>query len=416
MSTFFLLVEVLSYGFALFLLLKKKDLAIIYLPVLVFSNNIIVPSISASVYYGTISVLILSCIRSNLAFYRNNIYAVLLFLYFVYLIPGSSNLVLIRPGLFSVLWLFASIPLISAVYRKYTSDVIFGEVVKAAALVLLLFVANVIASTMYRYAPAGMYGITSGILYGNIYAAGFNILAIAVFVTAWKAIESRQSFYIVLLVVSCAFIMLSLRRSVMLISALGVAIAFLTLLAQKEAKKFVVLGSVVCLLGYVIYTNTGFSDTFKERYELRRLDDREMGEEKRFIEYNLIYTDMFIYNRYSPWFGFELMNSAGNYGKSIFDNRTLHADLPSIAHSSGIIGVILYLMMVFTAFRQALRAATSNTTRLIVLFCAVTFVVYSVTGRFTESASMILLFLALALPLAGADVERDDEIEFEFSG
>ena len=61
MNIFFLVVELISYVFALFLFFKKKDLAIIYIPALIFSNNIVESSFSASIYYGTISILILSC-------------------------------------------------------------------------------------------------------------------------------------------------------------------------------------------------------------------------------------------------------------------------------------------------------------------------------------------------------------------
>ena len=408
MSTFFLLVEILSYGFAFYLLFEKKELAIIYLPVLIFSNTIIEPVFPAFIYYGTISFLILSCIVKNDSFYRKNIYAVLLFLYFLYLVPRSSNLVLIRHDVFSVLWLFASIPLIGAVYQKYSKDEVFKEITNAAFIILILFIANVVFSTVYRYAPNPMYGITTGIMYGNLFGAGFNILAPAVFITVLKLADNRKFIPFIVLIISLAFILLTMRRSVMLVSSVGVAIAILTLLTQKEAKKFIVFGSLILAMGYVIYTDTGFMDVFKERYESRKLDDRPLDEEKRFIEYDLIYNDMFVYNAYSPWFGFELFNSAGNYGKGIFELRSLHGDLPSIAHSSGVLGVILYLLMVITAFQQSVSAAVSSTDKLIIFFCALTFITFTITGRFTEAGSMLLLYIILMLPLAEASSDDED--------
>jgi hypothetical protein len=207
-------------------------------------------------------------------------------------------------------------------------------------------------------------------------------------------------FYLAILVIALAFIMLSIRRSVMMISALGVAIALLTLLTQKEAKKFIVLGSLIFLVGYGIYTNTGFMSELEERYALRNLDERELGEEKRFFEYDLIYKDMFIYNAYSPIYGFEPFNSSGNYGKGIFETRTLHADLPNIAHSSGLLGLLLYLLMVKTAFMQSFKATSSLSDKLIVFFCAIAFITFTLSGRYTETGSMMLLYLILMLPLA----------------
>jgi hypothetical protein len=410
MSAFFLVVEVFSYLFALFLLFRKQDLAVIYVPVLAFTNNIIEPVFSASLYYGSISLLILAGVVRNRSFFQNNIFAFLIFLYFLILLPGSSDIVMIRPHLFAVLWLFVSIPLIAAVYQKYSEDVIFKEITTCALIILVLFIANVGFSTIHKYSPNAMYGITKGIMYGNIYAAGFNILAIAIFITTLKFLDTKKPLYLAVLILSIAFLMLSLRRSVMLVAIIGVAIAFLSLLTQKDAKKFLVLGTIIYLLGYGVIANTDFMSQFNERYELRKLDERELESESRFVEYELIYKDMFVYNDYSPWFGYELLNSSGHYGKGIFELRTLHSDLTSIAHSSGIIGVIIYLLMVITAFRRSYKAATTPLDKLILFFGAVAFMSYMTTGRWTECGAMILLFLVIGLPLAGKGVYSNDKL------
>jgi hypothetical protein len=131
-------------------------------------------------------------------------------------------------------------------------------------------------------------------------------------------------------------------------------------------------------------------------------------EEKRFIEYSLLYDDMFVYEAYSPWFGFELFNSAGNYGKGFLDDRSLHGDIPNLLHSSGLVGVTLYLLMIGTVFRRAISAAKKYQDKLIILFCTVSFLVYTVTGRYTEVAATLLLFLVLMLPLAKNEPEIDE--------
>lgn len=418
MNSFFLLVEIFSYLFAIYLFLKKKDLAIIYLPVLVFCQVIIEARFSASIYYGTVSLLILSCIVRNGNFYRNNIFAILLFLYFLFLLPRSSDLVFIRPYVFSVLWFFICLPLISAIYQKYSKEIIFQELSRSTLIILILFVANVVVSSAKGYSPHEMYGITKGVLYGNIYAAGFNILAGAIFINVLKLLDQKKLIHLGIVIISFVFILLSLRRSVMLMSLLGAGIAFLTLLTQKKAKMFIVNGSILVLLGYFIYANTGFMDQFKERYELRKLDERELAEEKRFIEYELIYKDMFVYNDYSPWFGYEPFNSWGNYGKGVLADRSLHGDLTSIAHSSGIIGLLLYLLMVFTVFHQAFRASETTADKLILFFCAVAFATFTVTGRYTDTGSMLMLFLVAMLPLAKSEEEEEEDplSELEFSG
>ncbi len=416
MNTFFLVVEIISYAFALFLFLRKKDLAIIYIPALIFSNNIIVPSFSASLYYGAISVLVLSCIIRNPFFYKNNVFALILFFYFLLLLLRSSDLVLIRSGVFSVSWLFLSIPLISAIYQKYPEEVIFKEVTNCALIVLLLFLSNVFVYTINHYSPQNMYGITKGVLYGNIYGAGFNILSVAVFITVLKLLEGKKAiFVLIVLVASMACIMLSLRRATMLLSMFGTAIALISFFAQSQARKLVVFGTILFLMGYAVYSKTDFKSEFNERYELRNLQERDITEEKRFIEYELIYKDIFVYNAYNLWTGYELLNSAGHYGRGVFELRTLHGDLPSIIHSSGIIGIVLYVLMVVTAFRQSARAATTNLDKFILLFCVVVLVSYTLTGRFTEGASMILIYLLVLLPLAGKEYAYVNEEETDYS-
>jgi hypothetical protein len=407
MDKFFLAIEVLSYLFALYLFFNKKELAIIYIPVLVFINNFIEPSLSAFIYYGTISFLMLNSIVKNGSFYKNNIFAVILFFYFLILLTRSSDLVAIRSTAFPVFWLLASIPLIGAIYQKHSENEIFEELSNAAFIILILFIANVLMSTINHYSPTGMYGITRGILYGNIYAAGFNILAIALFITTLKTLMNRKPIYFIVVIVAYLFIMLSLRRSVMLVSSLGVVIAMLTLLVDKGIKKFILIGSLITLVGMMVYSQTNFMNEFNERYELRRLDERELENEPRFIEYELLYNDMFVYHAYSPWIGYELLNSAGNYGNGIFGLRTLHGDLPSITHSGGLIALLLYLLMAIKAFRSSLKATATATDKFVVLFCAIAFTVFTVTGRFTECGAMILLYLTLQLPLS----IKEEEIE-----
>ena len=414
MNSFFLILEILSYIFAVFLFIYKKELSIIYLPVLIFSYSIIVPVFSVSIYYGVISLLLLNCINNNTSFFKNNIYAFLILGYFLLLLPQSENLAAIRPYVFSVFWLFLSIPLIITIYQKYDRDIIFREVSNCAFLILALFIVNVIFSSIFSYAPAEMYGITSGILYGNLYAANFNILTIAIFINALYLVKQKSIIRIVVIIVALSFLLLTMRRSVMITSCLGIVFVLLTVLTQKEARKFIVFGSLILVVGYIIYSNTSFMDLFKERYELRNLEERALEGEGRFMEYEIIYKDMFVFNDYSPWYGYGLFNSSGNYGHGIFDLRTLHSDLTNIAHSSGLLGVLFYLLMVFTAFIKATKAAISTNDKIIILFCAITFIAFTITGRYTQVDYMILLYLILLLPLSNEN-STDLTPDFDFS-
>jgi hypothetical protein len=245
-----------------------------------------------------------------------------------------------------------------------------------------------------------MYGITSGILFGNLWAAAFNTMPLALFVVFMYGISEKKAMHLIVSVVTFLFIMLTLRRTVIALSAIGIVICLLTLMTRQKAKMLFVTGGLIAVIGFLAYNNTDFFQEFKERVELRKLDERELAEEKRFFEYSLLYDDMFVYNAYSPWFGYELFNSAGNYGKGVLAERSLHGDIPNLLHSSGIIGVIMYLFMMGTAFLQALRASTRYRDKLIFLFCGMSFAAYTISGRYTEVAATLLIFMVVMLPIA----------------
>jgi hypothetical protein len=401
MTTFFLLIQfVCFYGLSIYCILRKNERGIFYLPVLFFVDKIIDTPSPAFLYYVIISGIVLMLAVRNGFVFRNNIWALVLIVYFLILLTNSSNIELIRPYVFSVIWLFILIPLIPGIYRKFPAAVVFKELATACFLILILFIANALVSSIYKYSPTEMYGFTSGILFGNLWAAAFNTLAIALFIVFLRGISERNLFYLMVSVVSFFFIMLTLRRTVMGLSALGVLVALLTMMTQRKAKMVFLTGCLMLATGYLIYNNTDFLAEFKDRVEQRKLDERELAEEKRFIEYSLLYDDMFVYHAYSPWFGYELFNSGGNYGKGILAERSLHGDIPNLLHSSGVIGVLLYLLMIGTAFWQAIKEAKRYQDKLIVVFCALSFLVYTVTGRYTEIAATLLLFLVLMLPLA----------------
>jgi hypothetical protein len=292
------------------------------------------------------------------------------------------------------------VPIITALYKKYPAEVIYKELSQAALLILILFITNSMAATVYKFAPAEMYGIKSGILYGNLYAAAFNTMPLAIFVVFNRGINEKKLLYLGVSLVAFFLVLLSLRRTVMALSALAILINLMTMLTREKAKVLIMGLVLLGAIGYFVYSQTDFMGEFKQRVELRKLDDRDLAEEKRFLEYDLLYNDMFVYHDYSPWFGYDLFNSSGNYGKGILGDRSLHGDLTNITHSSGLIGVTLYLLMIGTVFLQSFRASGTYQEKLIILFCCATFLSYTGSGRYTEGAASVLQMLVLMLPIA----------------
>jgi O-antigen ligase len=400
MKLFFLAIELSTFCFAIYILVNKKELAILYIPVLIFSRIVATAISPASVYYGLIAIFIVYLVYKNPSFFKENLFSLLLIILYCILLTQSTDLETIRSSFFAVLWFFLGVPLISSIFKKYSRDIILKELAFSAFLILAIFILNVLMSSLNGYSPKLMYGITSGVLFGNLYATDFNILAFALFIILLYIIHKKNLIYFLTFIVSFAFIMLSFRRSVMGMSLMGIAIILFIFMNQKSLRNLIVFGGLSAVIGFVVLVNTNFVNVFIERYEQRKLAERELGEETRFLEYDIIYQDLFIYNDYDPWFGYELLNSGGNYGKGILDERTLHSDITNIVHSTGIVGLLLYLLMVFTSFKHSFSSAVTGPDKLLVFYCATAFVVYTITGRYTSSESMLFLFMILALPLS----------------
>jgi hypothetical protein len=404
MNTFLTIIEIIFYhGLALYCILKKNERGVFYLPTLFFVDKITDTRGPAVLSYIIISVIIIICMAKNGFFFRRNIASLLLIVYFLILLNKSSDLVLIRPYVFSAICLFLLIALIPAIYKKFPAEVIHKELSNACLLILILFILNALAATYYKFSPMEMYGITKGVLFGNLWAAAFNTMPLALFVVFMHGVSEKKTLHLIICVITFFLIMLTLRRTVIVLSTLGILICLLTLMTREKAKMLFMAGGIIAVIGFFVYNNTDFFQEFKERIELRKLDERDLAEEKRMFEYSLLYDDMFVYNAYSPWFGYELFNSAGNYGKGVLADRSLHGDIPNIWHSSGLIGVMLYLLMIGTAFMQAFRAARRYQHKLLFLFCGISFAAYTGSGRYTEVAATLLLFLIVMSPMATSE-------------
>ena len=401
MKFFFILIELFIPIFAGYVLWKKKDLAIVYFPLLFFCDGLVEKSLPATINYLVFLGILGYLVFFNLKYLKSNIFSFLLVLYFIMLLPYSKDLNRIRPDFFAAVSVFTLIPLFAEVYKKYPRDIIFEELAKSSTLVLLFFIINTILSTLLKYNPTEMYGITSGILYGKVFLTDFNILVFASFLVVRKGIKDKSLIHILLYLTTVFFVLLSFRRTAMALTVLGTVIVMVELLNFKQIKDFILYGAIIAIVSFVVVYYTGFIDVFWERYELRNLEERALGEEKRLMELDFMYKDFFFQFFYNPWFGYELFDYRGpNYGKGIFgDERPLHSDFATIAHSSGLIGLFLYISLVITALIKIWRRTSSRADFFQFFLCLIAFGVFFLTGRYTGAAFMTMMFGLWTLPL-----------------
>jgi O-antigen ligase len=407
MKWFFLLVEFTLPIIAVYWVVKKQSLSIVYIPFIMFSYHIIETKLPGFFMYFILILLLLYFVIYNLPFVMKNIFSLIIFFYFMILLMYVDDLKEIRPYLVNVSWLFLGIALIPQIYGYFSREKIFKEISYAAFLVMGIFSINTILSTIFKYNPREIYGISKGILFGNISNDYYNIFPLALYLILRRAVRDKNIVFFVVYFVSIFFVLLTLRRSVMLLSVLATVIVLIELLDFKNIKQFVIYGLFIFLISLVVISKTTFLQQLTERYEGRNIKDKSLEDEGRMMEIKVMYKDLFVYYDYNPWFGYGLEQSPGNYGKGIFGTRSLHTDFAHLIHASGFLGLFLYLLMIGFAFFIVWKRTFSKTDKLQFFFILLCFSIYFINGRYTTVNSMLMMFGILNLPLGkGSSKEK----------
>ena len=406
-AIYLITLEITLYGSAVYLFKKKKELAILYLPVHFFIyTSLLDDAILRNIFWYLMVTSMLAYAVYKCFHHRTmNIFTYLLILLFTYLyIFNSHSIVETRPQYFSIIWLAVAILIIPDLYAKYQKRRIISELNKMCLTLLVLFIMNSIVSTSFGYCPKQMYGAFSGVLYGGLYASQFNVIPVVLFALLVFSINREKSYMNVMIgVISFILLMLSMRRSVIFVAIIGICIVLFYLLYEKNIIKVISFVIMSIAIAFII-TFVGIADQFVDRFE-SRFHSRALvsTDEGRFQDFILIYKDLFVYNRYDKLFGYEFFNAPGNYGLGRMRSRNLHSDIPVILHASGLAGLSLFLLMIISNFRYSWRFCDSDMDKSIFLFCTLTFVVFSFTGRITQTSYAIGVFLLLMLPVSNRD-------------
>lgn len=401
MKVYFLILEFFTLFFMAYVVIKKGEISVIYLLVYYFSTTVSYSIFPASIGYMITTLMLGFYFFKNLPFVYKNIFTVIISIYFVILLAYNiKDFTSVRPYLFGTLSLFFLIGIVPEIYSKYNKKQLLKELGFACFLVLLIFCSNSLFSTIFNFNPHLMYGISSGVLYGNLIHSDFHILPLVVYIVLKVAIQEKKLGYAVLYMISMFLILLTFRRTVMVLSIIGSLIVIIELVSFENIKKLTLVVMLFIVTGLVVIQQTGFLNTFWERYELRKLDNRDFEGELRVLELGLVYKDLFVYYDYSPWIGYGLFQYNGrNYGKGALGTRPLHTDPMVLIHTSGIIGLMLYLLMVSYAFVIAWQKTKNRSDFIQFIYIVLVFTVFFFTGRFTNTGSSLIVYLVLFLSL-----------------
>jgi len=335
------------------------------------------------------------------------------FLYIVilFIFNSSDNIDMLKVTGFMFLLLY--IPIVVGVKDKLGVNEFRNILERSSYIILSLFIVNVLLSSLFSYegrvvegeVQSGMYGFEDSFLkFGNLLYSEFNVVPIALTIIVLN--NKHKSLIVwIICIVSFMFILISLRRSVIFCSSLPFIVYGMFKL-KTHIFNFIKL-FLVLVFGIWIFVSIGFADVmivkFQHRFEGKDKSATDIESEPRYLEYYILYHDMFISNAYSPLYGYELFNSHGNYGNSLgfYLPRSLHSDLTAITHATGIIGLFLYLFIIGKIFFKIIQAnffkvhSFSLKFYIHFLVLVIFLLIFSFTGRITMISYSCLFFAYL---------------------
>jgi len=398
MNIYFKLIDFLIPIFAIYLIFRKGSLSIVYVPFFYFAIEALEISSHTFLYQLLFSGLLIFYAFLNLPFLKRNVFSIILTCYYAILLSDIKDLKSLRSQIIYFFWIFLIVPLVPEIFRNYPKERIFNEISKSAFMIMAFFIFNSMVCTVLKYYPENEYGFSSGVSFGHLQIHVYSVFPLTLFVILRKGIKDKNIWFIFLYFGSIFLVMLTLRRSVMALSLIGTLVVMFELLNIKQLKQFFVYSLVLGIVGLLVVNYTGFASQLTERIEKRNLKDRDVAKEGRFLEFELIYKDLFVYYEYNPWFGYGLFQSKGNYGKKIFGNRTLHTDYAYYIHAMGFLGLLLYLLMMFTEFLSIWKKTISKEEKFQFFFLLFYFLVYFNLGNSRFAIAPIMFILILSIP------------------
>lgn len=410
MSEIFLIAEIIHLIVISYVTFRYKKSAVLFIPPIYFIRYLYEYQLSPLLWYVVIFLLVATTIFHNKSFYKRSKAALFFFLYLIILLIFNSSENLNTSLYFNFSLLLISIPLINNICQNLDSKHVEKIIYKGSYIILIAFILNVALSSILGYSIAegtDMYGFASRMSYGSMFAVHFNVLPVAILVVLLNNLRAPSLVTTCILILSSILILFSLRRSVIAVLLLVLLIAIVMYMYEKKNVKTFIYVATAGMVLILFSLSFNVIDNFYERVSHRGLDQGIVNteNESRLMEYAMVYNDIFVLNKYSAFTGYELFNSAGNYG-NFTRERTLHSDVTTIVHATGLIGLLFYLYIFLKLFIKAYANEAGVKGKLYIIVLFLIFVVYAISGRITDISSVLLLTILVILPYTNRSISN----------
>jgi len=217
-------------------------------------------------------------------------------------------------------------------------------------LFLLYFVLYVLSANIFNYGESFYEGALISVGYMNINATYVPVVIILVVLFLNKHVPRKfdRNMNLFLSVIVCGIIILMLKRTLILMIILGILFYLFRNFSLVKVVKF---SFFLFIFGLLILSN--FSDYLRSSFEARQSrfsEDYSLTEEGRFIENFVVYN----YFAESPEFILFGTGEVFNDLEYMYDyfriERNLHNSFIRLIWSSGVIGVLIFLLFYFKQY------------------------------------------------------------------
>lgn len=218
-------------------------------------------------------------------------------------------------------------------------------------LMMVILIINFVISNYFGIGVAA-YTDSKEFLTGNL-ADHWNTLTYSLLVTPLIIYTTRNRVLLYILsIVLLILLIVSLKRIAIFGLVFGYIIFFIN---EKKKKQKIIYGLTLIALTISMYPL--YKSNLTKRFEARSEKLSNMSEsifvEGRYLETFVVWNETFSFDfPMKSLFGLQPFNSVGNYGNGSFLDRQIHVDYNLILNTTGIIGLILYLLLFIFIYKS----------------------------------------------------------------
>lgn len=233
------------------------------------------------------------------------------------------------------------------------------KIFKAFFISIIILDFNFIISNIFKIGQTS-YSKTVAFYSGGIHIGALNTLAILLlsiwFINYFKI--SKKKMYYVAAFLLFIFLLISLKRSPILLTILGSLILLLFNNSKLKSMNSIITLFLLMILSFPLYKDIIFKQ-FESRKDYIQIDNLE--KESRFLELNFYIDELKAGMATSKLLlGHELFNSVGNYASGYFGKREAHTDHGKLLYGGGFIAWSLYIITFYVLFKYFFKNRKYN--------------------------------------------------------